>query len=157
MSMIIPILIFMLLLIIFKISLGWWVYQNAKIKNNHPFLWGWVTFLIPYFIGLLLYFVIGRSQQRQMCPQCKKLTTANKPYCSNCGQELPKYFSANPSSRNRKPLLIAFFTIITMIGVSLSCIFYYGQKPSAIANSNVAIGQVQNNTTKKMGYFFLVS
>ncbi len=63
--MIVIVLIFILLGLILPIIIGILVYQDA-IKRKHPsaFVWAMVASLVPAYIGLLLYVLIGTTQNQ---------------------------------------------------------------------------------------------
>ncbi len=59
------ILIFALFCLIMPIIIGFMVYQDATKRNNpSAFIWAMVASLVPAYIGLLLYVLIGTTQNQ---------------------------------------------------------------------------------------------
>jgi len=57
------VLLFGLLLFAVGIALIFWTYNDAQRNSSHPaFLWAIVVFFAP-FLGLVLYFLLGRDQK----------------------------------------------------------------------------------------------
>ncbi|GAA0179674.1 hypothetical protein SH2C18_25050 [Clostridium sediminicola] len=97
--------IFFLLPIIIQIILGVFIYKDANSNGMNGVLWALVVFLVPWFIGLIVYLVVRSSysttntnnkyfktegnvnnMQNESCKYCGK--SVNKgwnvcPYCSN--------------------------------------------------------------------------
>ena len=66
-----------------------YIYKDAKIKDaENPLLWAIVAFIIPYYIGAILYLVIYRNKKMIKCPTCNNETDARKAFCANCGADL---------------------------------------------------------------------
>lgn len=136
----------LLLLIGTMIGLGIWTYRDAKSRGLEAGMWTAIVVMVPNFIGLLLYFLVGRKQQKIKCPSCEAETEQGKPHCSNCGAVISpqeKAVSASPSN-SKKPLIIALvcviLTFVLVIGVSVASIFI---QPEMFSAPNITIGQAQ--------------
>ncbi|QPV62702.1 PLDc_N domain-containing protein [Halosimplex litoreum] len=57
------VLLFGLVLFAVGIALIFWTYNDAQKNSSHPaFLWAIVVFFAP-FLGLVLYFLLGRDRK----------------------------------------------------------------------------------------------
>lgn len=72
------------------VFLAVWVYRDAKSRLLDARVWTLVTILVPSFIGLLLYFLVGRKDTRRSCPTCGKPALGTGRFCGNCGTSLPE-------------------------------------------------------------------
>lgn len=81
-------LILMLFLLAAVGFLGLWVYRDAKARGLDAAMWTVIVIFVPSFIGLLLYFLVGRPHTEVICPHCGAQTDGSKPYCANCGEPL---------------------------------------------------------------------
>lgn len=128
------------------VGLGMWTYRDAKARGLEAGMWTAIVLAVPNFIGLLLYFLVGRKQQHVLCSTCGLRTEQGKPHCSNCGTFLvPQANSISPRPRsNKKPLIFALvcviLTFILAVGVIVTSVW---AQPEMFAAHNVAIGQTQ--------------
>jgi len=44
------------------VMLGCWTYTDAKIRSDKPELWTLIVLLVPNFIGLIIYLLLGRTK-----------------------------------------------------------------------------------------------
>ncbi|GIO40028.1 hypothetical protein J41TS12_48890 [Paenibacillus antibioticophila] len=137
-----------LLLVLGSIAcLGIWTYQDAKARGLDGGIWTIIVILVPNLIGLLLYFLIGRKQQRALCASCGGQTELGKHYCSNCGVSLVQPGMTVPSDakHSKKPLIAAMvgmiLTSLLVLGVVIGSL--YAAQPEMFAAKNVSIGQTQ--------------
>jgi RNA polymerase subunit RPABC4/transcription elongation factor Spt4 len=56
---------------------------DAKRRGMNPVLWELVAFLVPYLIGIALYFVV-REPLPFNCPRCGRTLTAQFNFCPAC-------------------------------------------------------------------------
>jgi len=49
----------------FIVSLGLWVYNDAKERTDQPALWTLIVLFVPSFIGLIIYLLAGRDKTTQ--------------------------------------------------------------------------------------------
>src|SRR5436853_4710267 len=68
----------------FFLALGY-VYGDAKRRRMPAWAWVIAAFLIPNFIGFILYFVF-RGPLLQPCSSCSKPIQAGEAFCSHCGR-----------------------------------------------------------------------
>jgi hypothetical protein len=66
----------------FILLLGY-IYADAKRRGMSPVLWLLVSMLIPYLVGVIVYFII-REPLPFNCPQCGASVTAQFNYCPRC-------------------------------------------------------------------------
>lgn len=82
-------LLFLIFRILSVIFIGIWTYRDANNKNNKDYLiWTLVAMIIPYYLGVILYILVGRKTSKVYCDKCHNYTEANRPYCSLCGSKL---------------------------------------------------------------------
>ena len=56
-------LIFAFLIPIAMIAMIVWVYRDAKIHTDNPWLWTLIVIVVPNFIGLIIYLLVGRNRR----------------------------------------------------------------------------------------------
>jgi len=100
-----------------------YIWADAKRRGMSPVLWLLVSLLVPYLIGVILYFVVreplplncprcGRAVNPHFnfcpgcqfnlqpnCPQCRRGIRAGDHFCPHCGLTL----DADPSAQNPQP------------------------------------------------------
>ena len=47
----------------FLTMLGLWTYSDAKVRSDKPEIWTLIVLLVPNFIGLIIYLLIGRTKK----------------------------------------------------------------------------------------------
>ena len=127
--------------------LGVWTYRDARARGLDARIWTVIVLLVPNLMGLLLYFLIGRRQQRVRCASCGGQTEPGKRYCSNCGVSLVQPGMTMPAEvkQSKKPLIAALagmlLTSLLVLGVVFGSL--YAAQPEMLAAKNVSIGQTQ--------------
>jgi RNA polymerase subunit RPABC4/transcription elongation factor Spt4 len=56
---------------------------DAKRRGMSPVLWVLVSLLVPYLIGIILYFIV-REPLPLICPQCGGMVNSQFNFCPNC-------------------------------------------------------------------------
>lgn len=85
----IPFLILILLICIaLPLSLGVFVYRDAKSRGMEPLLWTLIAVLVPNFIGLIIYLVLRKDHIILNCPNCGGEVQEHFTTCPSCGQKL---------------------------------------------------------------------
>lgn len=85
----IPFLILILLICIaLPLSLGVFVYRDAKSRGMEPLLWTLIAVLVPNFIGLIIYLVVRKDHIILNCPNCGGEVQEHFTTCPSCGQKL---------------------------------------------------------------------
>lgn len=136
-----------LLVVTAMVGLGFWTYRDAKSRGLEAGMWTLIVVLVPNFIGLLLYFLIGRRQQQTLCPSCGSKTQQGKPYCSTCGAAIVQGGMSMITSKNnsKKPLIFALtcvvLTFILMIFISVASIYL---QPEMFSSKTISV--VKNET-----------
>lgn len=137
----------LLLVVMTMVGLGIWTYRDAKSRGLEAGMWTLIVVLIPNFIGLLLYFLIGRKQQQTICPSCGSKTQQGKPYCSSCGAAIAQGGRSLTALKNnsKNPLIFACtcvaLTFILMIFTFAASVFV---QPEMFSSKNISI--VKNET-----------
>jgi len=60
-----------------------YINRDAKRRGMSPVLWTLVAILVPYLIGVIIYFVV-REPLPYPCPQCGATVTSRFNYCPSC-------------------------------------------------------------------------
>ena len=123
--------IFRILSIVF---IGVWTYRDAKNKNNKDYIiWTIVSMIVPYYLGVLLYILVGRKTSKTLCKNCHRYTDSDKPYCAYCGSEI-ECKEQEISFKNNNT-----WAILSVIFLALSIIV-----PMFITGSNLIFGPRMN-------------
>lgn len=129
------------------VFLGVWTYRDAKARGLDAGIWTVIVLLVPNLMGLLLYFLIGRKQQRVLCASCGGRTETGKHYCSNCGVSLdqPGMTVAVEGKKSKKPLVVALLGILLTSLLVFGIVFgsLFSTQPEMLMAQNVSIGQTQ--------------
>ena len=60
---------FSIAILILMLFLGLWTYKDAQVKSDQsPALWVLVVLLVPNFLGLVVYLLVGRSKKQHSAP-----------------------------------------------------------------------------------------
>ena len=54
--------VFVVSIIILYTMLGCWTFTDAKKRSDKPEIWTLIVVLVPNFIGLIIYLLIGRTK-----------------------------------------------------------------------------------------------
>ncbi len=148
------VLLIMLLALTIAVCLGVWTYRDAKARGLEAGVWTAVVVLVPSFIGLLLYLLVGRRGSRDAprmvaCPSCGAKTEAGRPYCSSCGGRLDGAAAVpdEPVRVSRAPLVAAIVCVVLsfvlVVGmILLGTVAYMGP----VDTGGLAVGQVQTSS-----------
>jgi hypothetical protein len=55
--------LFVLSMLALVTMLGCWTYTDAKKRSDKPEVWTLIVLLVPNFIGLIIYLLIGRTKK----------------------------------------------------------------------------------------------
>ncbi len=64
-----------------------YINRDAKRRGMHSALWTLLAILVPYLIGVIIYFLL-REPLAFNCPQCGVAVSARFNYCPGCGYNL---------------------------------------------------------------------
>lgn len=104
----------MLLALVSIVLVAVWVYRDAKSRGLEAWVWTLVVVLVPSFIGLLLYFLVGRKETRRPCPSCAKQVPERSTFCGYCGAQMPEEGPTAPKKSPGKGMLIAGLVCIVL-------------------------------------------
>ena len=93
-----------------------WVYRDAKSRGLEAWVWVLVVVLVPSFIGLLLYFLVGRKEARRACPSCGRQVPERSTFCGWCGAQMPE---ESPAERKKSPGKGLLITGLVCIGLTI--------------------------------------
>lgn len=127
--------------------LGVWTYRDAKARGLPAGMWTAIVVLLPNLLGILLYVLVGRKQQKTACPACGYMTERGGAYCSSCGMHLGEPELPQAGRRKGTGVLMTGFVCIVlgfvlMIGV---IIINFASSPESFTFRNVSIGQFQTS------------
>lgn len=105
-------IIFIIAIISSVIFLAIWTYRDAKNRGLNP--WGWmaIVMLVPNFIGLLLYFFIGRRESIGNCVKCNAKIPMNSNFCLNCATEVSLVKKGDKAT---KKFMVGFISSIVVM------------------------------------------
>jgi hypothetical protein len=64
-----------------------YINRDAKRRGMHSALWTLLAIIVPYLIGVVIYFLL-REPLPYNCPQCGVVASARFNYCPGCGNNL---------------------------------------------------------------------
>jgi hypothetical protein len=64
-----------------------YIYADAKRRGMSPGLWLIVSIIVPYLVGVIIYFIV-REPLPFNCPQCAARVTAQFNFCPRCQHNL---------------------------------------------------------------------
>lgn len=112
-----------ILILLAYIFLGIWLYKDCKNNGADPIIWLLIVILTPYFLGLLLYFLLVKNNPKVICSNCKSKTYKNSVFCSLCGKKLDS-FEEIQKTTNKKYLIIFLTLFISFIVIIFSFGFF---------------------------------
>ncbi len=101
-----------------------WVYKDAKQRGLNALLWAILVFIIGNFGGLILYLLVGRTQNNVVCSKCNSTTSGNGIFCSTCGEKIEAKVK-DKTVRSYKGVLIALVGFIVVALLAVGVIVYY--------------------------------
>ena len=93
------------------ISLGIWVFQDAKKIGFNNYQWTFIAVLAPIFLGVYFYLNKRKKSRNVVCPKCKKHTPVLSEKCINCNKPLLSYKEIDQGN-SRKYLLVFLASFI---------------------------------------------
>lgn len=76
-----------LLFFILPISIGIYVYRDAKKRGMNALLWLLISILAPALVGFILYLLVRTNYSDLQCPQCKNRVKEDYVSCPHCGTQ----------------------------------------------------------------------
>lgn len=127
--------------------LGVWTYRDAKSRGLQAGMWTAIVVLTPNLLGILIYFLIGRKQQKTPCPDCGSATDPGKAYCPSCGTYIREAQSLQNHPPVRNGLLIAGLVSIALgflliVGVAITSLTV---NPNIHSSRNYSIGRIESS------------
>lgn len=144
-----PILVLVIILMI-HLFVGAIVYRDAKNVGANAVLWTAISVLVPGFVGILLYIIIGRKERKVICNNCKGLVNRSAKYCGLCGLGLESYdeIKKKPLGNLIIGLVITFIIFISILIVGL--IYFLGITNSNFIEDNITIEDVKNELVENI-------
>lgn len=112
-------LLIAILLILSGIFIATWVYRDAKSRGLNGGLWAIVIIISGVFLGLLLYFLVGREKEQIICKKCGAYTSPDI-FCLKCGQYINE---EDVAVKKDKGLIIASIACIVLSVIFFIIIF----------------------------------
>lgn len=84
--------VYLCLLVAVPLTLGVYVYRDAKRRGMNAALWALAAALIPVFIGFAIYLLVRRKEgdTEWECPVCKNPVSLAYAVCPSCGARLKR-------------------------------------------------------------------
>lgn len=76
------------LILISSILMAIWVYKDAKAHGENGFLWLVIVIVVPNALGLVLYLLLVKREEKKICPACGSYNPLNASHCGQCGGSL---------------------------------------------------------------------
>lgn len=74
--------------LIIKIIIVLYVYNDSKSREMKQYLWSLIVFIIPSYIGLIIYLIFRNRNEYTSCPNCHFKIKKKSTICTNCNQIL---------------------------------------------------------------------
>lgn len=105
-----------------------WVYKDAKSRGLNALLWVLVIVFVPNFLGLLIYFLVGRKVGAFTCDHCNQRVNENALYCDYCGSKLDllNKKKVNPVPHGRRYLIGALLCLMLAFVSFVGGVVSYG-------------------------------
>ena len=87
-SAILLLLIPLILLLIIPVSIGVYVWRDAKRRRMNAVLWTIIAVFAPTLIGFIVYLLVRNSYSDLECPSCGTPVTKEYAVCPKCGAKL---------------------------------------------------------------------
>lgn len=78
-----------ILMAIVFLTIGAFVYKDAKKRNMNEWMWLTIALYVPNFIGLIIYIIV-RQNYNKKCFSCGAKVEENFEVCPFCGKELKR-------------------------------------------------------------------
>ena len=120
--------------------LGLWVYKDAKSRGLNAKLWVIAVIFIPNFIGLILYFIVGRKQIMIECSNCNSRINYDSKYCNKCGHVIDISDKETVEFKSNKATIRALIITFVIFVISIILIFgiaFFGNIDSYDFNVNI--------------------
>ncbi|MGL5766661.1 MAG: hypothetical protein ACRCX8_13575 [Sarcina sp.] len=118
---ILPIIVIFSVLMLWG-AIGYWIYRDACIYTNNPIMWTVIVLVFNQsFIGLLLYFLIGRKKDCYKCENCGNMNSKVARYCNNCGKVIEENTlreDKNISKKQKRNFVIIIILVLSFIVIS---------------------------------------
>ena len=76
------------LILISSILMAIWVYKDAKAHGENGLLWLVIVIVVPNALGLVLYLLLVKREEKKICPTCGGYNPLNSSHCGQCGGSL---------------------------------------------------------------------
>ena len=76
------------LILISSILMAIWVYKDAKAHGENGLLWLIIVIVVPNALGLVLYLLLVKREEKKICPTCGSYNPLNASHCGQCGGSL---------------------------------------------------------------------
>ena len=78
----------LILLLIIPVSIGIYVWRDAKRRRMNAVLWTIIAVFAPTLIGFIVYLLVRNSYSDLECPSCRTPVTKEYAVCPKCGAKL---------------------------------------------------------------------
>ncbi len=112
------IILIFLFAVAIKVFLCLFIYSDAKEHSESPALWVILVLFIPDFIGVLIYFLLGRKRV-VICPACSARMPEGSRFCTACGCDASAASILKGFSKSTRRYLIALIVTLGLILASV--------------------------------------
>ena len=77
-----------LMILVIPLSIGLYVYRDAKYRDLNAVLWTFVALLSPMLVGFIIYLLARGSHGVLKCPACASTVAEQFVVCPKCGAKL---------------------------------------------------------------------
>ena len=77
-----------LMFLVIPLSIGLYVYRDAKYRDLSAVLWTFIALLAPMLIGFIIYLLVRGSHSILKCPDCTFTVAEQFDVCPKCGAKL---------------------------------------------------------------------
>ena len=135
------------------IAIGIWVYKDAKKRGLNARLWAFIVIVInPYFIGLILYMLVGRKEEKKgTCIECGEKVSIYDKFCRNCGAMLDGIRMKSSDSVKQKKdmnkvIKIIIISIVAVVAtVIIFLVFLMPVAMNGFDNTSITVEEIGNS------------
>lgn len=120
-----------------------WVYKDAKSRGLNAWLWVLIVALLnTSFIGLILYFLVGRKESKSICTSCGSSITDTSSFCPVCGV---KTTIEKKEGKSAKPLVILIIVAVCIFIMAFICMMIAAFTSFEEGKSTGVVDEFTNN------------
>lgn len=130
-----------------------WIYKDCKSRGGNAVLWVVICLAASPVIGILIYLIAGRKEEKVPCQSCGRMIDRQASFCAFCGYRQEAFsqgradLSRQPKKRGQYGLLIAagislVMMVAVMIGTVIVAVTSDGAADTLRLNSGYVVGSL---------------